>query len=415
MNPRSTTNVRSRVRGIIVLALVLLLSHSRLFAQGISGSITGVVRDTSGAVLPGVSVQASSPALIEKTREATTDTEGRYRITDLRPGLYAVAFTLTGFTTLRREGIELSADFIATVNAEMRLGAFEETVTVSEQTPTVDVQSVIEQTTVSREILDAVPIGKSFLNISNLTPSVIIASQAVQDMGNGGDRSGTMAAHGSRQSESQIDVDGMPIHNGISRGGGQFGHYINDGSTQEMIVETGGMNAEHEISGIRANVIPKEGGNAFRGSMFASYTGRRLQANNLDARLIGRGLTSTNTNNKNWDFNPNAGGWIIKDRLWFYSAFRDWGLENSVAGLYANATPHSVFYTPDYSQRGRDLSWHVAANTRFTIQASKRNKVNLFYEFQYSCFCYGYSPLSTTSPEAQVFARHRPQYLIQST
>jgi hypothetical protein len=414
MTERFKPNARAAV-GIIVLAMVLALSPSQLFAQGVSGSITGVVRDTSGAVLPGVTAQVSSPALIEKTREAVTDAEGRYRITDLRPGTYAAVFTLTGFQTVRREGIELTANFIATVNADLRVGSFEETLTVSGQTPLVDVQSVVQQTTVSREVLDAVPIGKTFINISSLTPAVIIGGQAVQDMGNGGDRSGTMQAHGSRLSESQIDVDGMPIHNGLARGGGQFGHYVNDGSTQEMIVEVGGMNAEHEIAGIRANVIPKEGGNTIRGSVNTSYSGSRLQSNNLDANLISRGLTSINHNNKVWDFSPNAGGSLIRDRLWFYTAFRHWGLDNRVAGLYENATPQSFFYTPDLTKPGRDLSWHVSANMRLTIQASQRNKFNVFGEHQYSCFCYGYNPSSSISPEAQGFNRHRPQYLLQST
>jgi hypothetical protein len=416
LNDRPTTDVRLAVSGIIVLAIVLVLSPSRLFAQGgVSGSITGIIRDTSGGILPGVSVLASSPALIEKTRDAVTDDSGRYRITDLRPGVYAVEFTLGGFTPLRREGIELSAGFTATVNGEMRVGSFEETVTVSQQAPAVDVQSVGQQNTVLREVLDAVPIGKTFINISSLTPSVNLGGQAVQDMGIGGDRSGTMQAHGSRLTESQIDVDGMPIHNGLARGGAQFGHYINDGSTQEMVIETGAMNAEHEVSGTRANVIPKEGGNTFRGTVNTSYTGGRLQDNNLDADLIARGLKSINHNIKVWDLSPNVGGRIVRDRLWFYSAFRYWGIDNTVANLYANATPASFVYTPDYSKPGEDLVWHLAVNTRLTMQPSKGNKINLFYEWQRTRVPYGYNPSSLVSPEAQNDNIHIPQNLIQAT
>jgi hypothetical protein len=408
---------RKRLRRTAIAALALfVLAPSPLLAQGgISGSIAGVVRDTTGAVMPGVVVEAASPALIEKTREAVTDSEGLYKIIDLRPGTYSVTFTLSGFSSVRREGIELSANFTATVNAEMRVGTIEETLTVSGQAPTVDVQNVVQKTTVTRQVLDNVPIGKTFVNMASLTPAVIIGGQALQDMGNGGDRSASMQVHGSRQTESQIDQDGMPIHNGLARGGGQFGFYSNDGSTQEMMIEIGGMNAEHEIGGTRANIIPKEGGNTFRGTIYANITGRELQSDNLNDELRARGLTSVNTNNKIWDFNPNGGGKILSDRLWFYGAFRHWGIDNNVAGLYDNATPKSFFYTPDLENKGQDLVTHVSQNIRLTMQATQKNKVNLFYEFQYSCFCFAYNPSSLVSPEAQTHNRHRPQYLIQAS
>ena len=175
------------------------------------------------------------------------------------------------------------------------------------------------------------------------------------------------------------------------------------------------MNAEHEIGGTRANIIPKEGGNIFRGTLYGNFTGDKLQGNNLDAALIARGLTSVNTNNKIWDFNPNVGGRVIADKLWFYTAFRHWGINNNIAGLYTNLTPKSLFYTPDPNHRGVDDVNHVSANMRFTLQASEKNKVSLFYEWQYSCFCHAYTPSSLVSPEAQTYNRHRPQYLIQGT
>ena len=345
------------------LIALLLVGPSRLFAQGgISGSIAGVVRDSSGGVMPGVTVEAASPALIEKTRDAVTDSEGRYSIASLRPGIYSISFALEGFTTIRREGIELSANFTATVNVDMRVGSLEETLTVTGVSPIVDVTNVVQKNTVSRQVLDAAPIGKTFVNMASLTPAVIMSGQALNDMGNGGDRSGSMMVHGSRTTESQIDQDGMPIHNGLARGGGQFGFYNNDGSTQEMMIEIGGMNAEHEIGGTRANIIPKEGGNTFRGSIYGNYTGRTFQSNNLDQELIGRGLRSVNTNNKVWDINPNGGGRILRDRLWIYGAFRDWGIDNNIAGLYFNSTPKSLFYTPDLNRPGQDLVTHISQN-----------------------------------------------------
>ena len=132
------------------VVLGLLLLPAAAYAQA---AITGVVRDTSGGVLPGVTVEAASPVLIEKVRSVVSDDSGQYRIVDLRPGTYSVTFTLPGFSTVRREGIELSGTFVATVNGDLKVGALEETITVTGETPIVDVQSAKVQQTVSKDIL----------------------------------------------------------------------------------------------------------------------------------------------------------------------------------------------------------------------------------------------------------------------
>ena len=131
---------RAAMTGFLALA-VLILGVAGAYAQGQSGTIAGVVRDSSGGVLPGVTVEAASPALIEKARSVVTDGQGRYAIVDLRPGTYAVSFMLTGFSTVKREGIELTTGFTANVNADLRVGAIEETVTVTGESPIVDTQS----------------------------------------------------------------------------------------------------------------------------------------------------------------------------------------------------------------------------------------------------------------------------------
>ena len=143
----------------LLLACVLVFPGflSVLSAQSTGGSLSGTVKDATGAVLPGVTVEASSPALIENVRTAVTDDQGRYAIPALRPGTYKVTFTLPGFSPFVRDGMALLADFTATVNAELRVGSLEETVTVSGESPTVDVQSVQRTTVMDRELLDAVP------------------------------------------------------------------------------------------------------------------------------------------------------------------------------------------------------------------------------------------------------------------
>ena len=139
-------------------------------------SIAGVIKDPSGAVLPGVTVEASSPALIEKTRTVVSDGSGQYRIVDLRPGTYSVAFTLTGFNTVKRDAIELSGTFVATVNIEMKVGGVQETITVSGETPVVDVQSAKQQSVINKDVLDAIPTGRSHNQIVSLIPGMSVAA-----------------------------------------------------------------------------------------------------------------------------------------------------------------------------------------------------------------------------------------------
>src|SRR5687768_11304346 len=161
---------RLLVAGTATWALMLAVLPVAARAQSAStGAIAGVVRDTTGAVLPGVTVEASSPALIEKVRGAVSDAQGNYKVVDLRPGLYSVAFTLAGFSTFRHEGIELTTGFTATANAEMKLGELQETITVSGASPVVDVQNVRTQTVLSNAVLDAVPTSKTLASLASLT------------------------------------------------------------------------------------------------------------------------------------------------------------------------------------------------------------------------------------------------------
>jgi len=147
----------------VVLA-AFILAPAAAFGQA---SITGVVRDSSGAVLPGVTVEASSPALIEKTKAAVADGAGQYRIVDLRPGTYTVTFTLGGFTTVKREGIELTGTFTATINADMKVGAVAETITVTGETPIVDVQSAKRETVLSSNVIESLPGTHAYGNLLN--------------------------------------------------------------------------------------------------------------------------------------------------------------------------------------------------------------------------------------------------------
>ena len=174
---------RLRVACVSVAVIVCVIFAPAAWAQTTgSATIAGVVTDSSGALMPGVTVEAASPALIEKVRAVVTDAQGQYKIIDLRPGVYTVTFCLPGFNTVRREGIELTPNLTANVSADLAVGDVQETVTVSGASPMVDVQNVTQTRTLSRDLLDTVPTAKTMLGFAALTPAVVGPSTA-QDVG----------------------------------------------------------------------------------------------------------------------------------------------------------------------------------------------------------------------------------------
>ena len=253
------------VRFVAIGALSFVLIPAVGFAQALA-TIAGTVRDTSGAVLPGVTVEAASPALIEKVRSVTTDGAGQYRIVDLRPGAYVVTFSLPGFTTIKREGLELAGSFTATVNADMRVGAVEETITVSGEAPTVDVQSTTRQRVIDSDTMDALPSGRNQFTLGVLIPGVTLAQggNAGQDVGGAkGPDTLALLIHGSRTSDQKVTQNGVPLSSMVGGGWGS-GSITNPIATQEITIDTSGVSAELSTGGVRINLIPREGGNTFR-------------------------------------------------------------------------------------------------------------------------------------------------------
>src|SRR5687768_11493955 len=266
--------------------LGFLLLPAAAYAQA---AITGVARDTSGGVLPGVTVEAASPVLIEKVRSVVTDDTGQYRIVDLRPGLYTVTFSLPGFSTVRREGIELTGTFVATVNGDLKVGALEETITVTGETPIVDVQSVRQQTTVSKDVIAAIPVSRNATGITSLIPGM----SSNNDAGNigGGIGGGVGTIHGGRGNDSRTYSDGINTGwAGGSAGGGNMAG--STASAQEVVVNTSGGLGEAETSGVVLNVIPREGSNTFSGGFQYSGANGSMQGDNYTEALQAAGLRS---------------------------------------------------------------------------------------------------------------------------
>jgi Carboxypeptidase regulatory-like domain len=384
---------RASILGLgVLVSLTLTSGNSR--AQGTSAAgISGTVKDTSGAVLPGVTVEASSPALIEKVRTTVTDDQGQYQITELRPGTYVVTFTLTGFSTFKREGLELPSSFTATLNPELQVGSVEETVTVSGETPLVDVQNVTAQKSIPKAVLDAVPTGKGIYAFVSLMPAAI-APTTNQDVGGSlGDTTMRITVHGSKGDDAKLAMDGLSYNitnaNGTAR---EF--FVNPLSAQEVVIDTGsGGSAEWPVGGAVVNLISRDGGNMFSGTVFAAGSVGALQAENLTEQLRAQGLTSSDRNLRIYDLNAVIGGPIVRDRLWFVSAHRRHGQQHRVANLYGDANwaartigaPAAVWkYAPDYSKPVEPTEDNQAHNFRVNWQASAKDKINASYDWEWN-------------------------------
>ncbi|HZI80271.1 MAG TPA: TonB-dependent receptor [Vicinamibacterales bacterium] len=405
---------RPAVTFLAAIAAVLSVDVASARAQGQTGTISGVVRDASGGVLPGVTVEASSPALIEKARSVVTDGQGAYSIIDLRPGTYTVTFSLAGFATVRREDINLTASFTANVNADLRVGALEETITVSAATPIVDVQNVAKISTTSREVMDVLPTDRNFVSFAALTPSVLVTGVR-QNVGGSIPETGmNLVVHGSRAGDSLIMMDGMPIINGSGSGGLQYGNYLNNALAQEITFQTDSHNAEFERASVYSNFIPKEGSNTYRGSFAARYAGEGWQSANLDDEQRSKGLLTGNKINRIWDLNPALGGPILKDRVWIYGSYRHWGTYNTVAGSFKDQDFTEIFYQPSTEQNLFPV-WHQSAAARLTTQINQKNKVNLYYDWQYTYFGNCFVPTYLTAISACPEYKNIPQYIVQAS
>jgi outer membrane receptor protein involved in Fe transport len=242
-------------------AVLFVLAGFPTIASAQTGAIAGVVKDTTGAVMPGVTVEASSPALIERVRTATTDEKGQYKVVDLRPGIYEVTFTLTGFNIVKRDAIEITTGFTAPVNVELKVGAITETVTVSAESPIVDTQRITQQRVITRDVIDAVPTGKTFQNIGVLVPGVVVGAGGTgatpYDVGgSSGEQQVQMAIHGGNTADMVVQMDGMRFNN-LCGSGSYTGISGNDALVEQISFETGAISADMGTGGIKVNMIPQ--------------------------------------------------------------------------------------------------------------------------------------------------------------
>jgi Carboxypeptidase regulatory-like domain len=380
---------------LVVLALLVWGVPSRPASAQVLGTIAGVIQDISGSVLPGVTVEASSPALIEKVRSATSDGSGQYRIVSLPVGTYRVTFTLPGFSTTIREGIEIGANVTTTVTAEMRVGAVTEAITVTAEAPIVDVQNTTTNRSLSATAFKEIPSAGTWTQMAAL---IVGVQTNIADVGgSSGDSVGaTLTAHGSTASEQNQMIDGLKIGN-LQVQGARTNLTVSPLLFDEVTVQlSGGSGAGN---GVALNAIPKAGGNTISGAVLWNGSTGDLQADNLTDRLQARGITASNTLRRLQDLNGSVGGPIQRDRVWFFATSRWFESTSYLAGLYFPADVTAIVRSEDRSRQGYEGTIFKDVAGRVTFAATSSQKLTGFYVFQKKCQCFG-GINALTSPEA---------------
>jgi hypothetical protein len=413
------------VKHLAVVAAVLLLPVSA-FAQA---SLTGTVKDASGAVLPGVTVEASSPALIEKTVTAVTGSSGQYRIVDLRPGTYSVTYSLPGFTTVKRDGIELAGSATITIPIELKVGSLEETITVSGATPVVDIQNTRRETTISADMVQALPATRGYGSLLNAMPGVTVDN-------NGLAATPTMtffSAHGGRSNEGRMTINGMTVAAAFNGGGVSSLTYDTTNVSEVSMLVSGGL-GESETGGPAMNIVPRSGGNTFSGTAFYNTAGDWSRGDNVDDSLRAIGISKGPGIISAYDTSISLGGPIKRDKVWFFGSYRKFSTMQNIEGIGVNSyagDPAHWDYLRDDSVEPRNVQGRNIWSLRGTAQITPRNRVTFSQENQARCEGSTLTPAgkgcrqraddwialgsTTTSPEANTGYFDFPYHVTQAT
>jgi hypothetical protein len=384
----------------VLLGFLMSALLMPVMAAAQNASIAGVITDSTGGVMPGVTVEATSPVLIDKVRTVVSEGNGAYQLVDLPPGVYNVTFTLQGFSSVRREGINLSAGFTASVNVELAAGAIEETITVAGSSPMIDVRNVAQTAVMTRDVLDITPTARVIGSLMTLVPGVTITTAGGPNVDTGGAAGYTYAAaqiHGSSQYDQTIGTYGisMTLIDNI----GKSRINLPDGTVQEYDMKYSSLPAELPYGGFTVNAIPKVGGNTFSGSLFLSGTSGALQTSNLNDKLRAEGLTTAGKVKEMIDFNPTFGGPIVRDKIWFFAGGRYQWTDSEVGGMYYDLIPDDFVYTPDLSRPANQDQLSYDYNVHATWQVSQKNRLNVLLMRNVTHW-YRASVTGTVAPEA---------------
>src|SRR5687767_6153523 len=363
------------VKYLVLLAVLLIPSVASAQA-----TLTGTVRDNQGGVLPGVTVEAASPALIEKVKTAVTDDSGQYRIVDLRAGVYTLTFTLPGFNTVRREEITLSGTTTLTIPVTMNVGGIQETITVTGETPVVDVQSARKEVVLDQDVIQTIPATRSVGGLLNATAGLTVDNNGIA-------LSPTMtffSANGGANNEGRMAVNGMTV--GAARSGGVSSYVYDAVGVEEVAVRVGGGLGETDTGGPIMNIVPRTGGNTFAGTAFLSTAGDWSRGDNLTDELRSFGINETPGIIQAHDASLSMGGPIVRDRLWFFGQYRNLDTQTAVEGITANANAGNAARWDWMSSatNSRLVQDRQMALGRFSAQAG-RSRFNANYEYQKRC------------------------------
>src|SRR3984893_4834081 len=351
-----------------VVAVMATAAANAASAQSVSsGTIEGAVKDESNSVVPGVALTLSSPRLQVGQLVQVSDSAGAYKFVDLPAGSYRLKAELTGFSTSVREDLRLTVGFNARVDFTLKLGAMEESVTVSGQSPVVDVTSTTPSVAFTKEVLDSIPRGRDLQNVFAMAPGV---TQALADVGGS-----TMAQRQNLSSygvasQPKLLVEGMNITMGADQ---NTAIYFNDSTLEEVQIKSSGNDAELSVPGISMVAIMKSGGNAFHGTYQGSVESSKFQADNLTDALRAQGLTATSPLKNFYDASADLGGRILRDKLWFYGAYGRQVKREGLLGFASGPGPDGKYLTAAdplgtcetcFSQISAKLSYQLTKNNR---------------------------------------------------
>jgi hypothetical protein len=327
-----------------------------------------VARDASGAVLPGVTVEDSSPALIERTRATVTESTGNYRFLRLPVGTYTVKFSLTGFAPFERSSVVINSGFTATINAELGLGTLTETLTVVGESPLVDVRTTTQQFVVTSEAINTIPssrnlfdMGKFMIGFSTGVPEV--GGSRSQNYGDG------WKIHGSRGTDRSYYRDGLPTSSYFGGGDAPMS-YGGTGANEEVNYQTVAIPASIPIGGIAMSLVTKSGGNTYSGTIFTSGANKAMQSSNLDDELRDRGVLATSGGTKAYDVDLGLGGPIKRDKIWFFGNARVWSYTELLANQFGLDGKQMESYVKRTDYFGK-VTWQVNRNNKVTVSDSR--------------------------------------------
>lgn len=352
---------------VVGLSFLALLPASVAHTQTLGSAIVGVVKDQTGGVLPGVTVEVESPALIGGIQAFVTDQQGQYRVVDLRPGEYTLTFKLVGFGTVRREGVVLRASFTATINVDLPTATLEETVTVVGGSPVVDVRTNVSERSIDQKLLEEVPTSRGIFAVAALVPGM---TTNVPDVGGSETHQLTrLSVHGSEDRDVSWNSDGLDI-TGNNGSGGIPVTYFNQALQEEVSVQSKALPAEIGGGGIYINMVSKDGGNQYKGSLFVSYTGQSLQSDNVSDSQRVRGMVAPAGVDSLLDVNPAFGGPIKKDKVWFIGSYRYWRNNRFEANTF----------NPDTTQ-ALDRQLLLNFTGKVTTQLNASNRLSFFMDW----------------------------------